>query len=647
LENVIFADIALTQVILGRRGLDSIDLRLNDAEVERLRSWLPPEVALIEAGDDDAVLQQLSQAFQINLRAMSLLALLVAALLIYNTASLSVLERRTTLGVMRSLGVPRSTLLRLVLGESAALGAVASVGGVVLGLVLGQALVRFVTRTVDDLYFSLTVTSFLPDYWVLVEGFLLGTGLTIGAALLPAWQASQAPPITLQRSDSDDASWRRRTRHLALAGAVLLGLGYLLLLPERGSLVIGFVALNFIIFGFCLLIPWVLGRVLAAMLALLLSRLPQTLRLSLRNLQSSIGKTGLAVAALAVAVSVTVGVGVMIGSFRYTIEVWLDQTLGGEVRLARMDAGSIPPELESGALAMPTLRLVERQFERELRTEFGTVRAFAHEGASGEHLYLKPPADLDAFAAGDVLLAAEPFAWMHALGVGDSLRFSTREGERELPIGGLYYDYTTGTGSLTLPLQRFYEIWPDEGPRQLSLALTEGASRAEVLGDLRALSQQFDGAYGVVANEDIKTLTMAIFDRTFAITDVLRLLAILVAFVGVLSALTALQLQRMREYALLRASGMTVKETSVMILAQTAVMGIFAGLLALPLGLMMSDVLIDVINRRSFGWSMQHVIDAGVMWQGLGLALVAALLAGLYPALRLRRLSPALALRES
>lgn len=649
LENLIVTDIALAQEVLGRRGLDSIDLRLTADEVARVEAWLPEGVALIEAGGDDAVLEQLSRSFQINLRAMSLLALLVAALLIYNTASLSVLERRPTLGVLRALGVGRASLLRLVLGESAILGAGASVLGVVAGLFLGQVLVRFVTRTVDDLYFTLTVTSFLPDYSVLLEGFALGTGLTIAAAVLPALQAASSPPITLQRVVPQEQRWQRCSRHLALAGLILLAVGYVLLLPERGSLVVGFVALNCLIFGFCLLIPWLLGVLLSAMLALSLRVLPQTLRLSLRNLQNSIGRTGLAVAALTVAVSVTVGVGVMIGSFRHTIEVWLEQTLGGEVQLTRIDEGTgIPPELERAVLELPELQNVQRQYLQELRTEFGTVRAYAHDGAVEDRLYMKEAStqSLHAFAAGEVLLLAEPFAWQHELEPGDELHYFTRAGEKSLPVGGIYFDYTTGPGSIELPLARFQEIWPEQGPRQLSFTLAPATDRAAILTTLRLLVEDHPGTYGVVSNAEIERVTLAIFDRTFAITDVLRLLAILVAFVGVLSALTAMQLQRMREYALLRASGMTVKEIARMILTQTAAMGLAAGLLALPLGLMMAEVLIDVINRRSFGWSMQHLVPGGVLLQAVILALVAALLAGIHPILRIRRVSPALALRE-
>jgi putative ABC transport system permease protein len=150
----------------------------------------------------------------------------------------------------------------------------------------------------------------------------------------------------------------------------------------------------------------------------------------------------------------------------------------------------------------------------------------------------------------------------------------------------------------------------------------------------------------VVANADIRRITLTIFDRTFAITHVLRLLAILVAFVGILSALLTLQLQRLREYALLRATGMTGRETALVIAGQTLFLGLLAGLLALPLGLVMADVLIDVINQRSFGWSMQHTLPPSVLIQAVLLAVGAALLAGWYPMKRVAAVLPAAGMQQ-
>ena len=150
----------------------------------------------------------------------------------------------------------------------------------------------------------------------------------------------------------------------------------------------------------------------------------------------------------------------------------------------------------------------------------------------------------------------------------------------------------------------------------------------------------------IFPNQQIQEITLSIFDRTFAITGVLRILAIVIAFIGVLSALMALLLERGKEFATLRATGMTPTQIIKLIMGQTALMGVFAGLLAIPLGLIMSDVLIDVINKRSFGWSMQHFLPLSVFSDALILAMLAALLAGIYPAIKSARISPALALRE-
>ena len=148
------------------------------------------------------------------------------------------------------------------------------------------------------------------------------------------------------------------------------------------------------------------------------------------------------------------------------------------------------------------------------------------------------------------------------------------------------------------------------------------------------------------SKREIRDIAIVVFDRTFEITHVLRILAIVVAFVGVLSALMALQLERTREFAILRATGMTPKQISLMIFGQTSLMGMLAGLMSIPLGLIMANILIEVINRRSFGWSMLHHLPHTILAEALVLAIVAATLAGVYPALKASSISPAQALRE-
>lgn len=128
---------------------------------------------------------------------------------------------------------------------------------------------------------------------------------------------------------------------------------------------------------------------------------------------------------------------------------------------------------------------------------------------------------------------------------------------------------------------------------------------------------------------------LTIFDRTFAITVALRLLATVVAFIGVLNALFLLQFEKKRELGILRALGLTGRQLRQMIFLETGLMGLVAGLLAIPTGYALSLVLVYVINRRSFGWTLQMLVEPSVLLQGVLIAMAAAMLAAVYPAIRL------------
>jgi putative ABC transport system permease protein len=247
--------------------------------------------------------------------------------------------------------------------------------------------------------------------------------------------------------------------------------------------------------------------------------------------------------------------------------------------------------------------------------------------------------------AGAGVLVSEPFAYTQMLAIGTPVTLTTERGDLTLPVLGIFYDYSTGAGMVAVTQAVLVRAWPNLEPARLTLQLQQAVDTSALAALLRRETARHPGSYGIAANADIRRITLTIFDRTFAITHVLRLLAIVVAFVGVLSALIALQLERMREYALLRAAGMTVREVAAMIAVQTLAMGVMAGIFALPLGLMMSDILIDVINRRSFGWSMLHTLPANVLIEALLLALGAAFIAGLYPMRRVAQALPAEALR--
>jgi len=649
-EGLLFVDIALAQRLLQRYGLlDRIDLSISDTQAESLKSWLPAGLQIVESEARNNNLRQMSEAFHINLTAMSLLALLVAALLIYNTVTLSVIQRRKTLGIFRALGLSRRELFSLVLKETALLATVASLAGIVLGSLLGQALVHLVTRTVDDLYFNLHVSAFLFDPASLLKGFVLGLGLALVAAILPAWEASKSTPIAaMQRSALESSHWRNLPR-LGLVAALSIALGSLLLVPQQGSLIEGFIALTFIVIGCCLLVPILLVVTTGLIMRLLKPLLSSIARIAVRDISAGISRTGMAVAALTVAVSVTVGVGVMVNSFRVTVNTWLEQYLSADIYISsreRSGAGlsaALAAQLETltGITSVSASRITR------VESPFGPLPLIALTAtASDTRLPIKEIVEggWQDFVDGEGLMISEPLAYHRQLAPGDSLQLLTAQGQRTLPVLGIYYDYSSSVGMLALQRERYRQLWNDETISSLSLDTSPGHDLAQVLQRVKA---QLPAGAAAISNGEIRAIAIAVFDRTFEITGILRILAVLVAFVGVLSALMALQLERSREFAIMRATGMTPRQLAAMIFAQTGLMGLMAGLFAIPLGLIMAQILIEVINERSFGWSILYQLPPGVLLEALSLALVAALMAAIYPAWRAATVAPALALREA
>ncbi len=642
-EGILYTDIAVAQRVLGRSGyIDSIDLILDEQEVAQVQNWLPPGLTLTDSETRNDSLTQMTEAFHINLLAMSLLSLLVAALLIYNTVTLSVLRREKTLGIFRALGVSRQEIHRLVLGEAALYGIFASIIGIGLGYLLGKSLLDLVTAAIPDLNYRLNVTSFLLTPSSLILGFVLGTGVTLLSAALPAWRATRAKPITLQQRAGHDSHWQAILPLLSTGGLLLMLAGFVLLQSAWWGLVGGFIALTLLIAGFCLLVPGIMLVCLQLLLQVLQRSLRLPGRMSLRNIQNSLNRTGLAVAALAVALAVTVGVGVMVDSFRNTVIIWLDQSFQGDIELTGV---GLDQQLANELAELEGVSLVSASLISSVETSLGQARLHVGDLPAAQSYYLKEfnESDLARFNRGEGIMLSEPLAWLNQVTLGDTVTLTTGRGNQDFPVLGIFYDYTPSQGLIGIHETLYTQWW---GAREAGrLTLFSDDSNPQLFAEVSSFLQG-NPEIAVFPNAEIRNVTLAIFDRTFAITSVLRILAIIIAFIGVLSALMALLLERGREFATLRACGMTPAQIMRLILMQTAVMGLFAGLLSLPLGLMMSDVLIDVINKRSFGWSMQHFLPSGVLLEAMVLALVAALLAGIYPAFKSARVNPSRALRE-
>ncbi len=671
LADVVVTDVATAQELLGRVGrIDRVDLMVPDGDagaalLRRARAVLPPGAAVVDAGARAAALGDMTRAFSLNLTALSLLALIFGMFLIYDSTSFAVVQRRALIGTLRALGVTRGELFRLIASEALAVGVAGTALGLVLGVALASGLVRLVARTINDLYFAVTVRRVDLDPGVLALGAALGVLATMLASLPAALEATQAPPrATLTRSVLE-ARFRRAVPRVAAAGAALAAAGVALLaLPGRG-VGIAFAALFALVIGAALLVPAATLLLMAVLRPPLRRAIGPVGAMAARGVATTLSRTAPAIAALSIAVSVTVALGVMIGSFRHTVERWLDTTLRADVyvsapsAVASRTAGVLDATLVRRVVATPGVAAVSTNRSVRVESPAGPLRLVAlglpprmeraFDFARGDPRRVWP-----AFRTAGAVIVSESFAYRRRLRPGDTLRLRTDAGPRAFPIAGIFYDYGSDQGVVMIDRATYRRYWNDRDVTALGLFAAPGVPldtllarvRARTGGTTRTAADAGALAARVTSNRALRDASLRVFDRTFAITAVLRGLAFIVAFIGVAGALMALQLERVRELGVLRATGLTRLQVWHLVTTETGLMGLAAGLFALPLGLMMALVMVRVVNRRSFGWTLHLHVQPAVMVQALALALVAALLAGLYPAWRMAAVSPAAALRE-
>ncbi|MES1242612.1 MAG: FtsX-like permease family protein [Acidobacteriota bacterium] len=663
LSDLLVMDISAAQEVLGRAGrLDRIDLILSSGDTGRAATVLPPGAQILRSSSRTRTTEEMTQAFRLNLMALSLLALVCGVFLIYNTMVFSVVQRRTLIGTLRALGVTRGQVFGFVLAEAAVVALAGTAAGLGAGVLLARELVRLVTQTINDLYFVVTVRELAVPAALLVKGGVIGIGATLAAALAPALEATNAPPRAVLSRSALESRLRRALPRVTLAGAGMLALGGgLLAIPSGGGrgLIVSFAGLFAVILGAAMLAPGATVA-LVRLLRPAMGRLFGVLgRMAAGGVVASLSRTAVAIAALVIAVSATIGIGVMIDSFRGTVVRWLDATLRSDIylgtpsRAGGFSGGDLDPDVALRMEKLPGVARVNLLRRTELPSEDGPVRLVILgtelRGLSGYELKEGRPSEAwPAFQDEDAVVVSEPFSHRRDVSKGDLLRLRTAAGDRDFRIAGVYYDYASDRGLVLMSRKTYLRHWRDRPLTGFSVDLKPGADVEATIRRLRAALANEPGGDGlsIQSNRSLKTVSMAIFDRTFRITSVLRLVSGLVAFIGVLSALMALQLERERELGVLRATGLTPGQVWHLVTSQTGLLGLAAGLLSLPVGLALAAIMIFVVNRRSFGWTIRMEVDPMILLGALALALGAALLAGVYPAWKMARTPPALALRE-
>lgn len=659
--NFVLMDIAAAQRLFDRFGrVDRVDVRLRDpSAIDRtepaIRDRLPPGITVQRPAQRGRQVENMLAAFHLNLTALSYIALLVGLFLVYNTASVAVIARRREIGMLRALGVTRTRIRLLFLGESAVLAAVGSAVGLLLARLLADAAVGLTSRTVSTLYIADASSPPQLTWHEVVLAFGIGVPLSMLAAVLPAAEAARVSPIEAIRGADRCLEGSERTANMIWPACMLLGLGAWLATrgPVGGRPVFGYLAALAIAFGASLLVPSVLTAVVRYTTKPIRELFGVAPWLAMANLSGAIRRISISIAALMISVSMMVALAVMIGSFRETVIYWVAQTLQADLFVAPA-AGQGPGRTQT--LSADVVEAVARDPEVEAVDRFRNIEMPFRDSlvrvGSGEYqvllahgtLLFKTPSDqprareaMVAAVGQDALIASESFSLKYGVSAGDIVLLPTPHGPVRFSVAAVYYDYSSDRGVVVMDRGTFARHFGEHSPTTMSVYLRPGAdvdrARDRLLARFGA-----ERHVAINTNASLRREVLRIFDSTFAITYALELIAVVVAILGITGTLVTLALEREAELTMLRLIGASRRQIRRMILAEAALIGAVSQAIGLIVGLALSMILIYVVNVQSFGWTIQFHLPWPFFVQSTVLLIAAACLAGLYPARRAGKL---------
>ena len=664
-DRLIVMDIAGAQITFGMVGrLDRIDImtdsRQSTETVARgLREALPPYVTVERPATRTTQVEEMLRAFRLNLTVLSWVGLLVGMFLIYNTMAFVVAQRRREIGIYRALGMAQSNVAGLFLAEAALFGLAGGVLGSAAGILMAQKLTGLLSRTITDLYIPIgTSSGFLVDrdwVWELsLEGLAIGCVVSMIGSIGPSLDASRTAPVRALAPGDYEV-----TRQLRVGVLGMIGLGMLLLTgllslagPVRGVPLSGYLATLCLLAGLSCLTPiFIVWRPKRRRVATKPESGAIMREIAIDHASRNPGRNGVTVSALMVGLAIMVGVLVMVRSFRHTVELWVADTVIADIVVAPSmwlrgtEAGTIGRSLPAswmtilsdvrGVEAVDSYRDIRvtvrgqrvALVSRDLRLHAQRSRYLVRQGDSAQQLN-------HAVEIGGILVS-EILANRLGVHEGETLEIVTPQGTKVFPVVAVFYDYATDGGKILMDRELYKTLWQDELATVFPVYLAAGADLDSVREEMAV---RFDQA-GVgrlppllISNAELRKEILDIFDRTFHMTYVLEAIAVIIAMLGIINTLVTSVLERRREFATLRAIGGSEGQIRQLVLWEAAYLGVIGIVLGLIGGGLLSLVLIKVINKQSFGWTIQMIVPFTALVQAVGLAALATLAAGYFPA---------------
>jgi putative ABC transport system permease protein len=627
-QRIAVMDIATAQWRLARLGrLNRIDLKLSagvsvDAFRRELEKTLPPGVHATTPDNEAERTAELSRAYRTNLDMLALIALFTGAFLVFSSQALALLRRRTQLALLRAIGVTRQALTALLLAEGFAVGALGAACGVALGYLLARYAVAAVGADLGAGYFRAVSVEVQADSAVLLRFFALGVTFAVLGAVAPAWEAARrAPAQALRAGDEEAQSSAVPVTRWGIAALALAG-PFLFLPALHGLPIGGYLAIALILLGSVLVMP----RIVVACVA----RLPVPdggpAAIASAQIRGTPRQAAISVAAIVISVSLMVSMMIMVVSFRHSLDAWLERMLPADLYLragSGGEAGYLSVEEQNILAATPGVRRVDFLRSQNLlldplRPPVTLLARTLDEAKAETTLPLSGPSAPPASGEHPPAWVSEVAADLYGFRAGKAVRLPIGGVEHTFSIAGIWRDYARQNGAIVIHRDRYIALTGDRLANDAALWVEPDLSVLQLQNAIRDRLGH-DTAVEISATRELRDASLAVFDRTFAITYALEAAAILVGLFGVSVSFSVQAIARRREFGVLRHLGMTRREIGMMLGMEGAVITAFGTALGIGVGWVISLILVHVVNRQSFHWSMELHIP----WAALaGLAIL-------------------------
>jgi putative ABC transport system permease protein len=658
LPNTVIMDIGNFQEYFGKIGfLTRIDLLSDEATAGSIRRVLPSNLRVEKKEEIFRNQKAIVASFRYNLQFISLIAVLAGVFLLYNSVFISVVKRRTEIGILRGLGAGKKTVVLLFIVQGVILGSLGSLLGIIFGQFAAYFSVIAVEKTISTMYSTIPVTGYAITRGDALTALLLGISISVLASVIPSYEASKIRPNESSREGSFEGRYRKYQPVVSVVGFLCIMLGGIISYFDYRHMPFSFpfpafTGILFIIAGFTLISPFYLSMAMVVAKKPLEKIFGAVGKITVGDMRGSIYRFSVALMSVAISSALIIAFLTIIFSLRNSLTGWIHKNITADVYIKPASCRSnycfypVSEKVIDTVRNLPGVEGIDRF--RGLQLDFlgkkvtvgfadtGVKRKFLHRKLNDrKHENILKEMEGDEQVAG----ISEFLSIRHGLKRGDIIKLQSPGGEVEFRINDIFSSYATTSGFIYIDRKWLKKYWGIDDATQFGVYLKENADTGQFI---RTLREKLPPEYSleIFDNQGLRDKVFDIFDKSFAITYAIELISIIVSLIGVVNTLLALVFERKREISILRYLGASWKQVQQNFLLSAGITGITGILLGFLMGPLMSVILIHVVNKISFGWEIQFEMPLLYLSVVMLLLFITTLSAGLIPSRAARSIEP-------